>query len=142
MGVNTVLIDDPTLTTRLDGIKHRAKIIVFDRNNRLSGKENIFKHDPLIVTEPDLNAAMKHISTLSITRLMVEGGAGLISAFLKEDLYDQLYWFKAPQKTFDDDGLDAISHFDINDIEKNTRLKHTQNLSLNEDVLDIYQTME
>ena len=139
VGVNTVLIDNPSLTTRLDGVDTRAKIIVFDRNNRLTGNEKIFENEPLIITEPDLRKAMKQLSDAGVTRLLVEGGAGMVSAFLKANLYDQLYWFKAPHD-IDEDGLDAITHFDIADIEKETMLKHTQTIQLNEDVLNIFKT--
>ncbi len=139
VGVNTVLIDNPSLTTRLNGADTRAKIIVFDRNNRLSGNEKIFENDPLVITEPDLHKAMKQLSDTGITRLLVEGGAGMVSAFLKENLYDQFYWFKAPHD-IDEDGLNAIEHFDIKAIEKETNLKHAQIIQLNEDVLNVYKT--
>ena len=138
VGVNTVLIDNPSLTTRLDGIDSRAKIIVFDKDKRLTGNEKIFENDPLIITEPDLNKAMEQLCNEGITRLLVEGGAGMVSAFLKANLYDQLYWFKAPHD-IDEDGLDAITHFDIADIEKETTLKQAQTIQLNEDVLRVYK---
>ena len=138
VGVNTVLIDNPSLTTRLDGVKTRAKIIVFDRNNRLTGNEKIFEHEPLIITEPDLHKAMKQLSDAGVIRLLVEGGAAMVSAFLKTELYDQFYWFKAPHD-IDESGLDAIAHFDIADIEKETTLKHAQTIQLDEDVLRVYK---
>jgi len=138
VGVNTVLIDNPSLTTRLDGVDTRAKIIVFDKDKRLTGNEKIFENDPLVITEPDLNKAMEQLCNEGVTRLLVEGGAGMVSAFLKANLYDQLYWFKASHD-IDEDGLDAITHFDIADIEKETALKHAQTIQLNEDVLRVYK---
>ena len=138
VGVNTVLIDNPSLTTRLDGVDTRAKIIVFDKDKRLTGNEKIFENDPLVITEPDLNKAMEQLCNEGITRLLVEGGAGMVSAFLKANLYDQLYWFKAPHD-IDEDGLDAITHFDIADIEKETTLKQAQTIQLNDDVLRVYK---
>ncbi len=138
VGVNTVLVDNPSLTTRLDGVEHRSKIIVFDKNKRLMGNERIFDNDPIVITNPDLHEAMAELTSLGITRLLVEGGARLVSAFLKENLYDQFYWFKAP-KVMADDGLDAIAHFNIEDIEQETSLVHQETIQLNEDVLNIYQ---
>ncbi len=138
VGVNTVLIDNPTLTTRLDGVVHRAKIIVFDRNKRLTGNEKIFEYHPLIITEPNLHKAMAQLCDEGITHMLVEGGAGMISAFLKADLYDQFYWFKAPHD-MDENGLDAIEHFDIKDIEQKTSLKLNDTIQLDNDVLKIYK---
>jgi diaminohydroxyphosphoribosylaminopyrimidine deaminase/5-amino-6-(5-phosphoribosylamino)uracil reductase len=138
VGVNTVLIDNPTLTTRLDGVEHRAKVVVFDRNKCLSGNEKIFEHNPLVITEPDLHQAMSILCSEGVTRLLVEGGAGVVSAFLKAELYDQFYWFKALHD-MDESGLDAIAHFDIKDIEQETTLKHAQTLQLHDDVLNIFK---
>ncbi len=137
VGVNTILIDNPSLTTRLDGVAHTAKIIVFDRNKRLSGNEKIFENNSLIITEPDLHKAMAQLVELGITRLLVEGGAGMVSAFLKADLYDQFYWFRAPHEI--GEGLNAIEPFDIGDIERETSLKLQNTIHLNEDVLRVYQ---
>lgn len=138
VGVNTVLIDNPSLTTRLDGVAHRAKIIIFDRNKRLTGNEKVFENNPIIITNPNLHEVMGELTSLGITRLLVEGGAGMVTAFLKENLYDQFYWFKA-SKTMEDDGLNAISHFDIKDIKSKTNLVQTSQKKLNEDTLDIFK---
>ncbi|CAG0907546.1 unnamed protein product [Cyprideis torosa] len=137
VGVNTVLMDNPSLTTRLDGVEHRSKVIVFDRKSRLTGKEKIFENNPLIITNPNLQDAMRELSEQGITRLLVEGGAGLVSAFLKENLYDQLYWFKAPKAM--GEGLDAIAHFNIESLTNETNLVHAEQIQLNEDTLDIYK---
>ena len=138
VGVNTILIDNPSLTTRLDGVEHRSKIIVFDRNKRLTGNETIFENDPLIITESDLHKVMNQLSDAGVTRLLVEGGAGMVSVFIKENLCDQFYWFKASHD-IDENGLDAIEHFDIQDIEQETRLKIDQTIPLDNDVLKIYK---
>ncbi len=141
VGVNTVLIDNPSLTTRLNGVEHRSKIIVFDRNQRLTGTEKVFENDPLIITTSNLREAMSDLSAQGITRLLVEGGAGMVSAFLKENLYDQFYWFKAPH-SMPDNGLNAISCFNINDIESETNLRHAEQMRLGKDTLDIFKVME
>jgi len=41
VGVNTVIADDPSLTTRLNGVNHNPVRIVFDTNLRLTGSEKI-----------------------------------------------------------------------------------------------------
>ncbi len=138
VGANTVLVDNPSLTTRLEGIDHQAKIIVFDRRGRLTGKEKIFDHDPLILSEPDLKTAMAKISEGGITRLMVEGGSALLSSFIRAGLYDEFYWYKAPHD-LPDDGINAINDFDIAEIESHTTLKHQERFTFAPDTLDIYK---
>ena len=137
VGVNTVLIDNPQLTTRLNGVDHLSKIVVFDRNKRLTGNEKIFEHDPIIVTEDNLETAMADLCQQGVTRLMVEGGAGIISRFIQEGLYDQFYWFCAPHKM--GEGLEAISHFDIHTLESHTDLALSSVIPLNGDILKIYK---
>ena len=61
-----------------------------------------------------------------------------LSPFLKAGLYDQFYWFKASHD-IDENGLDAIAHFDIKNIEKQTTLKHAQTIQLDDDVLAVYK---
>ena len=36
------------------------------------------------------------LAARGITRVLVEGGAGIAGAFLRERLVDRLYWFEAP----------------------------------------------
>lgn len=141
VGVNTVLIDNPSLTTRLPGVAHQLKIVVFDRRGRLTGKERIFDHDLLVLSNADLKTAMKDLCDTGITRLMVEGGAALLSSFIKEGLYDEFYWFRAPHD-LPDDGLNAIEDFDIADIETHTSLKLHQRMMLGQDSLEIYKVSQ
>jgi len=44
----------------------------------------------------DLHAALDKLARSGITRLLVEGGATLAAALLREDLVDRLAWFHAP----------------------------------------------
>jgi diaminohydroxyphosphoribosylaminopyrimidine deaminase/5-amino-6-(5-phosphoribosylamino)uracil reductase len=141
VGANTVLIDNPALTTRLPGVRHKSKIVVFDRRGRLTGKEKIFDHDPLVLSDPDLKMAMKTLCDNGITRLMVEGGGALLSSFIEEGLYDEFYWFKAPHD-LPEDGIDAIEDFDITSLETHTSLKRHQQMMLGQDRLEIYKVSQ
>ena len=84
---------------------------------------------------------MKDLCDTGITRLMVEGGAALLSSFIKEGLYDEFYWFRAPHD-LPDDGLNAIKDFDIVDIETHTSLKLHQRMMLGQDSLEIYKVSQ
>jgi len=121
-GIGTVIADDPQLTCRLPGLEHASPVrIVFDRNLRLplesklvqtakdvplwviTGKEktskalekagvNIFP----VGTDDMLEAAVMLLAEQGITRLLIEGGAKLTTAFLQSGLVDRMYWFRAP----------------------------------------------
>ena len=163
VGVNTVMEDNPTLTSRLDGIDHSIVRIVFDTTGKLTGAENIFKdasrHPVWIVTTSrklnivgtkilqvsngndgriNIKEAMQSITAEGITRLMVEGGATLMTSFLKENLFDALYWFRAPS-LIGAEGLSAVQEMDINEIKSQTYLSLKDSLSVGNDFLEIYK---
>jgi diaminohydroxyphosphoribosylaminopyrimidine deaminase / 5-amino-6-(5-phosphoribosylamino)uracil reductase len=60
----------------------------------------------------DLAAALAALGARGITRLLVEGGAGLAAALLKARLVDRLAWFHAPI-LIGGDGIPAIAALDI-----------------------------
>lgn len=152
VGVNTVLKDNPLLTTRLEGVDHKMTRIIFDTNLRLTGNEKIFedtKNNPVwILTASDkkiknatmiktnlydLKSVMAKLAQRGVTRLMIEGGSQLISSFFHAGLYDQFYWFKAPQK-IGANGLNAIENYNICDLyQKRDFIK--MSIELNEDSL-------
>ena len=86
----------------------------------------------------DLKAAMSELSEKGITRLLVEGGAGLMTSFMKAELYDQLYWFRAGS-VIGADGLSAAQPLGIENIDQKIHLNHAEQMTLGEDVLDIYR---
>lgn len=169
VGVNTVMADNPTLTTRLEGAEHRATRIIFDTKLRLMGTENLFKdiadHPVWVVTavsatddkarvlvnagadiitvnvnesaQLDLQAAVQAISKRGITRLLIEGGATLMTSFMKLGLYDQLYWFKAGS-VIGSDGLNATQALGVTSMNEKVHLSHSEQITLGDDVLDVY----
>ncbi len=170
VGVNTVLADDPSLTTRLDGVVHHPIRIVFDTNLRLKGSEKIFDDAgecPVwIVTSieatdekarslvnagadivtvlkdaeghADLQKAMNALCEKGVTRLLVEGGAGLMTSFMKQGLYDTLYWFRAGS-VIGSDGLSAAQALGVETMDQKIKLIHSEQMTLGEDMLDIYK---
>jgi diaminohydroxyphosphoribosylaminopyrimidine deaminase/5-amino-6-(5-phosphoribosylamino)uracil reductase len=55
---------------------------------------------------PDPRAAMSALGSQGLTRVMVEGGAGLAAALLRARLVDRIVWFRAPS-LIGGDGLPA-----------------------------------
>ena len=50
-----------------------------------------------------------HLTEKGITRLLVEAGQQINTAFLQSGLVDRIYWFKAPD-TIGKTGLDAVKN--------------------------------
>lgn len=123
-GIGTVLEDNPSLTSRDSGYEESEVLqplrVVVDRNNRLTGKENIFSEETntLIFTTKkskikagnveicyqdkdvlsDLNFIVEFLANeKSINNLMVESGSGMFDALLKEQLIDELVLYQAPK---------------------------------------------
>ncbi|MEM6812417.1 MAG: bifunctional diaminohydroxyphosphoribosylaminopyrimidine deaminase/5-amino-6-(5-phosphoribosylamino)uracil reductase RibD [Pseudomonadota bacterium] len=163
VGVNTIKVDNPSLTTRIEGLDHGPVKIVFDTNLDLDGSEKIFEscHKVIILTSNskksitkqnvkvvvvssssdgylNLKESVQAIASEGVTRLMIEGGASLITSFLKEDLFDHFYWFHAPQ-IIGTDGRDAIQEMNISKIIDQKRLSFVRSMQVDKDRLDIFK---
>jgi len=53
-----------------------------------------------VAADPQGNVSVSHLATdladRGVTRLLVEGGGSLAASFLRHDLIDRIYWFRAP----------------------------------------------
>jgi diaminohydroxyphosphoribosylaminopyrimidine deaminase/5-amino-6-(5-phosphoribosylamino)uracil reductase len=141
-GMGTVLADDPLLTCRIPGLKDKSPVrVILDRKHRLPVDSKIAKTRDTVPTWvldlPDIPAVLTHLANQGITRVLVETGQGLNTAFLESGLVDRVYWFKAPI-TVGKSGLSAISG------QKNTlsALAHgrpVEHIVLPPDTLDILE---
>lgn len=124
VGVQTVLHDNPFLTTRLPHGGKNPIRIVLDRHLRTPTTANIvtdgavatiiftldsprsrtvfFEH-PFVSIErisedvPFLNEVLKRLANKGIMTLFVEGGSRVHSSFINEGLADELYLYMAPK---------------------------------------------
>lgn len=122
VGIGTVLADDPLLTARdVELSTGRAPTrVVFDTSARLPLTSKLVRTarevpvvvvcwapDPAhaaalehagvtLVHAPTLQDALRALRQAKIGHLLVEGGAGLASAFMQEALVDRLIIFRAP----------------------------------------------
>lgn len=93
-GIGTVLADDPQLNVRIQGMEHRSpQRIVLDRNHRLPESAKIL---PTWTYDCSLKETIADLTERGITRLLVEAGQGLNTAFLESELVDRIYWYRAP----------------------------------------------
>jgi len=99
-----------------------VKLLVADSAARVSIKEAL----PLLAEE-------------GITRLMIEAGPQLASAFLEAECVDTLYWFRS-DKLFGG-GVSALSGDAEHAAIKSPRLVHRKRVAYGTDQLDVYDTL-
>jgi diaminohydroxyphosphoribosylaminopyrimidine deaminase/5-amino-6-(5-phosphoribosylamino)uracil reductase len=164
VGINTVLADDPLLTTRLDGVDHRSVRIVLDSTLKLPGTAKLIQsvnqaplwiiHDEkpdgmqlirlrqlganlILVPGMQITDILATLAGQGLTRLLVEGGAQVHRSFIDADLCDRLLVYQAPH-TIGADGVSAFGGLNLADIVTEKALKRQETLVLGEDLLEIY----
>ncbi len=164
VGSGTVLADDPELTCRLPGLEQRSPVrVVLDRRGRTPPKAKLlgdgpptwlisrpggFKgqiqkpHQAIEIDEKDgaaawLRQACEALARQGLTRLLVEGGATVATAFLEAGLVDQVYWFRAPM-TIGGDGLAGIGPLSAERLPQTLGFRMGDRRQLGNDVLELY----
>lgn len=98
VGTGTVLADDPALTARSsDGAllpTQPTPVIVGSRNIPMDAAVNRHPRSPLFF--PDPRTALDELRRRGAHRVYVEGGPTLASAFIRDDLFDELQVHIAP----------------------------------------------
>lgn len=125
VGANTVVVDNPSLTTRnYPGTSpHR---IVIDRYNRIPKTASIFKTKNVVVFTEDKEANMPYHQVLNSTdsyidhildyciknklyRLLVEGGKKTLESFVSRKLWDDAYIYRSSQDIVHEDAIKSPS---------------------------------
>lgn len=155
VGANTVNIDDPLLTVRLiEGFDPQP--VIFSRNFSVDLNAQIMKRSPIIITSSQkvheikaqgikpiilengfsLKEALTQLFTgHKINSILLEGGANLVKAFLKEGLIDEMQLIIS-EKTFGC-GLPLFNEETKKIFENSFHLTHSEKLG--EDTLKIYR---
>ncbi len=167
-GIGTVLKDDPMLTCRLPGLENKSPVrVVFDSSLRLPATSQLArsaKEVPVwcIHNESSKNSdlessgvtllpyaaqgrtslenAVALLAEQGITRLLIEAGAELSSAFLQSGLVDRMYWFRAPL-VIGNDGLAAFNGSITQTLSDARRFQVKDHIVLNPDRLDILECL-
>jgi diaminohydroxyphosphoribosylaminopyrimidine deaminase/5-amino-6-(5-phosphoribosylamino)uracil reductase len=167
-GIGTALADDPLLTCRLPGMPSPVRIVLdaalrLPLASKLVGSA---RQTPLwIVTavaaprereqalvsqgaevlrmaaadgKLDLAAVLKTLAGRGITRVMVEAGPILASAFLRADLVDEAALFRSPN-AIGADGLDALDGLPLSALTRSPRLKPIRSEALGADTVEMFQ---
>jgi diaminohydroxyphosphoribosylaminopyrimidine deaminase/5-amino-6-(5-phosphoribosylamino)uracil reductase len=167
IGIGTALADDPELTCRLPGMAAQSPVrVVLDSRLRLppdsrlargavehplwlltgaDGEAASFKSRGCKVIPAELNsdgridlaAALETLAGRGITRLLVEGGSAVGTAFLAAGLVDNLAWFRAPS-LIGGDGLPVFGALGLTVLAHIPRFQRQGIESLGDDVLESY----
>jgi diaminohydroxyphosphoribosylaminopyrimidine deaminase/5-amino-6-(5-phosphoribosylamino)uracil reductase len=86
----------------------------------------------------DLGATLKLLARRGITRLMVEAGPILATAFVRADLVDEAAVFRAP-KPIGADGIDALDALPLSALTASPRLKSTGRETIGIDTVETFE---
>jgi len=88
---------------------------------------------------PDPQAVLAALQRRGITRLLIEGGAGVARSFLSAGVVDRLVWFRAAS-VIGGDGLAAIGPLGIEALNETPRFTLQKVQRLGQDLLETYQS--
>jgi diaminohydroxyphosphoribosylaminopyrimidine deaminase/5-amino-6-(5-phosphoribosylamino)uracil reductase len=167
-GIGTVLADDPLLTCRLPGMHSPVRIVLdstlrlplasrlyasarqvplwlaADAHSETAPAQALEAEGVELLRVPgsngslELDPLLKLLATRGVTRLMIEAGPMLTTAFLRADLIDEVALFRAPA-TIGVDGIDALDGLALSALTESPRLKHVGSEALGADSLEIFE---
>lgn len=162
VGKDTVLMDNPSLDIRDSALKgQRRPVVVFDSSGEsLKNKKNlklfsthkteeifyVVSHDVKTQDLPEaqllrfnkeegLSAILQTLYLKGIRSLLVEGGAGLLSSFIREGEFQRLYVFQAPLIMGAKSGKSWSEQVTIASLSDGLRLRNQSLLRLGDDLL-------
>ena len=104
----------------------------------LGSRVTLIDVDPDREGQVDLAAALAALGKRGITRLLVEGGAGLAAAFLRARLVDRLIWVHAPL-VIGGEGVPAIGGLDLAALVDAPALERLSMETIGDDVLTTFR---
>ncbi|MEP1229663.1 MAG: RibD family protein [Litorimonas sp.] len=166
VGANTAVIDNPQLTTRIDGAPDPIRV-VFDSHLRLSPDSELAKtarQTPVwifcksdegnkaralkdlsirLFTVPydgilNIESALDFMFRQGISTLLVEGGGTLAASFIKAGVVDRIDWFRAPL-ILGGDGRDGIGNLGIDDLNMTREFTRVNVTELGDDLHEEYE---
>lgn len=161
-GSGTVIKDNPSLTCRIKNSKNPVRIIV-DSKLKTDPKSNVYNNDrtrTIILTTSkntnkypnnveiitckekngfiDLKDAMKKLYKEGITSILVEAGAGLNSAIIKEKIADKLIQFIAPKIIGDKNAINFVESLETKEIKDSLMLNLFTSKVIGKDIMCEY----
>ena len=133
------------LTSKLVRTAHQFETWVLTKKNPDPNKADALQNAGISIFECDESAdgyldikkLSQKLAKEGLTRVLIEGGAELSSSFLKNDLVDQIFWFRAP-KIIGNDGLPAAKDLNILTIGNTMAFTQQGSYDIGPDRLEIY----
>ena len=166
IGTGTIKKDNPVFDCRLDGLSDMSPdIFILDRKLELKKNLKIFKNKKrrvyILYSEKlnkrilksenityikikeinnllDIKTIIKKISDIGYMRILVEGGAALSASLFKENLIDEIYWFRA-SNIMGGNGISAISNLNVDKISHLKKFKLINFKTIDDDQLSVYR---
>jgi len=151
-GSNTVLKDNPSLTSRIKNGISPIRIIM-DRSGVLDCKSNVFNDDVrvIVINNTDkkypknvekipfenINSLLKKFYELGIYSILIEAGGGLNSAFLQNRAVDEIYQFIAPKIL--GKGINFTENLEINNLSNSINAYDMKIKNFDDDILLNYK---
>jgi diaminohydroxyphosphoribosylaminopyrimidine deaminase/5-amino-6-(5-phosphoribosylamino)uracil reductase len=167
-GIGTVLADDPLLTCRLPGMSSPVRIVLDsslrlppasrlvasakqvplwvvagdgasrERGLELAAQGVEVLHCAMTHGKLDLGVVLKLLAERGITRLMVEAGPILATAFLRADLVDEAAVYRAPTN-IGPDGIDALDGQPLDALTRSPQLKSIGGEAIGADTVEMFE---
>jgi diaminohydroxyphosphoribosylaminopyrimidine deaminase/5-amino-6-(5-phosphoribosylamino)uracil reductase len=125
IGINTALVDNPSLTTRLHGKGAGSK---------LEKAGVVVKTVPVSKGALNLKAVLTELGRAQITSVLVEGGSKVHGSFLQAGLVDQILLFVAP-RILGDQGVPLATFSKKKKVDESRQFKIISTRRHGEDVL-------
>jgi diaminohydroxyphosphoribosylaminopyrimidine deaminase / 5-amino-6-(5-phosphoribosylamino)uracil reductase len=104
----------------------------------LANRVDLIDIEPDREGQVDLAEALRALGERGITRLLVEGGAGLVAAFLRARLVDRLVWVHAPL-VIGGEGVPAIAGLDLAALADALAFERLSTETIGDDVLTTFR---
>jgi diaminohydroxyphosphoribosylaminopyrimidine deaminase/5-amino-6-(5-phosphoribosylamino)uracil reductase len=167
-GIGSVLADDPLLTCRLPGMSSPVRVVLDsglrippssklattaravplwmvageqapgEREQALRGQGADVLRAPGADGRLDLAAVLRLLAGRGVTRLMVETGPILATAFLRAGLVDEVALFRSA-KTLGPDGIDALDGMPLSALSQVTRLTSLGSEAVGADTIERFE---
>ena len=134
VGVGTVLADDPELTVRNVAGMNPLRVVL-DNHNRTPKNAKVFGTDGkcVVMSGERLHEVLRELARRGVNTLMVEGGARVISSFLREGLADYVKVFVSPRILGEGRGIEINAGFES--VAEALRLSSMKSTVCGEDIL-------
>jgi diaminohydroxyphosphoribosylaminopyrimidine deaminase/5-amino-6-(5-phosphoribosylamino)uracil reductase len=162
VGTNTVLKDDPLLTTHSKNLRNPIKIVIdsklklskscrlFDTDaptiiiydssiikipKYLSRKEIVLAPIDILAAKKDFSIIVKRLNSFSIKKILIEGGSEVIASALFSNVVDDVYFFIAPKIIGGKGSISVVGGTGVKKISESLRIKNMKVKKIGSDLL-------